>query len=516
MRRLPVVALLLPSLLISSSDFASPKKLISERPDALVRAAMVKMGGEERLRSIKALQIDGIGHTYYIEQSERPEGPWIADYTQITELRDYINSRFSRTVQHRDIQSESWSPQPTLVVADGVAAISAGGRTIPGSSTRLAEAEEALALSPERVLLTAIEARDLHIENDSLMQGVAQHVVGFTWRDAAVRVYLSAQTEMPTAIEYVRSYLGSIFWSVWGDVKTRVYLSLWNLEPGGLRYPCQWNVERNGTPYQEFTITSLRIDPPLDEKAFSISAEIHRAYETNSRQTINDLPLGRPDSPPMEMAPGVVMIPGRWNVTLVRQQDGLVIIEAPISSGYSGKLIAEAQKRFPGAPIKAVISTSDAWPHIGGVREYVAREVPIYALDLNRPILERLILSPHHANPDALERAPRKPRFHIVSSKTALGSGPNRMELYPVRTETGERMIMVYLPEHKLLYGSDLLQRLPDGSFFMPEYVLELMEAVQRERLTVDRAFAMHMVVKPWTEMEAAVAKAKAAGQQTH
>jgi hypothetical protein len=48
------------------------------------------------------------------------------------------------------------------------------------------------------------------------------------------------------------------------------------------------------------------------------------------------------------------------------------MLEAPIGSGYSEKVIAEVEKRFPNTPIKAVITTSDAWPHLRGVREYVA------------------------------------------------------------------------------------------------------------------------------------------------
>jgi hypothetical protein len=173
-------------------------------------------------------------------------------------------------------------------------------------------------------------------------------------------------------------------------------------------------------------------------------------------------------------------------------------------------VIAEANRRFPGAPIKAVISTSDAWPHIGGAREYAARSIPIYALDLNKLILDRLIAAPHHSKPDALERARKvKPRFQIVSAKTEIGSGPNRLELYPIRSETGERMIMVYLPEHKLLYGSDLVQQLSDGSYFMPEYLLELMESVAREKLTVAKVFGMHTGLKPWGEIESAVSKVK-------
>lgn len=514
MLRIGVVAVLLLALLHGSTSrstfvYAST----DDRAVVFVHSAIEKMGGEEKLRSLSSVQIDGIGHTYFIEQSERPEGPWIVNYGQITELRDYKNQSLHRTTQNRNVQVPQWTKGATLIVAKGVAAAQGGDKTFPGSATQAAEAEESLALSPERILLTALAATDLHIESDNALQGVAQHVIAFSWRDAAVRVYLSAQTDMPTAIEFVRAYPNSIFWSIWGDVKTRIYFSLWTLEPGGIRYPRQWDVERNGTPYQTFTVTSLTLNPPLSADMFAIPEEVRNAYESGARRMINDLPLGLPNSPAVEIAAGVVQIPGRWNVVLVRQPDGVVIIEAPISSGYSDKVIAEAKKGFSGLSVKAVISTSDAWPHIGGVREYVARDIPVYVLDLNRPILERLILSPHHANPDALERAPRKkPRFQIVSSKTIIGAGPNRIELYPIRSETGERMMMVYFPEHKLLYGSDLVQQRPDGSFFMPEYLSELIDAVRREKLTISGVFAMHVSVKPWSEIEAAVvAKAKAA-----
>lgn len=513
MLKISVSAVLLLALLFgvisrSTIVYASP----DDQARTLVHTAAEKMGGEEKLRSLKSVQIDGIGHTFFIEQSERPEGPWIVNYKQVTELRDYSNQRVRLTSQSRNVQVPQWTKDTTLVVAGGVAATQDGDKLFPGSATQVAEAEESLALSPERVLLTALDTKDLHIERDSSLQGSSQNVVAFSWRDATVRVYLSAQTALPTAIELVRAYPGSIFWSIWGDVKTRTYFSLWTLEPGGIRYPRQWDVGRNNMSYQTFTVTSLTLNAKLNADLFAIPAKVSKAYEAGARRTINDLPLGLPNSPAVEMAPGIVQIPGLWNVVLVRQPDGVVVIESPISSGYSGKVITESKRRFPGLPIKAVISTSDAWPHIGGVREYVARDITVYALDLNRPILERLVLSSHRSKPDALERMRRKrPRFQIVSSKTLIGSGPNRMELYPIRSETGERMIMIFLPEYKLLYGSDLVQQQEDGSFFMPEYLMELIDATRRESLAVNGIFAMHMGVKPWVDIEAAVEKAKAA-----
>jgi len=185
---------------------------------------------------------------------------------------------------------------------------------------------------------------------------------------------------------------------------------------------------------------------------------------------------------------------------LIRQENGIVILEAPMSSGYSAKVMQLAQSKFPGVPVNAVITTSDSWPHIGGVREYVARGIPVYVLDRTVPLISRFLQAPRTEYPDTLAKAPRAADLRPVSAKTVLGSGPNRMELYPIHGETSERQMMVYFPEHKLLYGSDPFQQTEDGKFFYPQTVYELQSAVEREHLSVERFFMMHVGPNPWSE----------------
>ena len=66
--------------------------------------------------------------------------------------------------------------------------------------------------------------------------------------------------------------------------------------------------------------------------------------------------------------------------------------------------------------------------------------------------------------------------------------------------------MMVYFPEHHLLYGSDPFQLNQDGSFFYPQTVTELMDAVTREHLNVDQFFMMHIGPTPWADLAKAVA----------
>ena len=68
--------------------------------------------------------------------------------------------------------------------------------------------------------------------------------------------------------------------------------------------------------------------------------------------------------------------------------------------------------------------------------------------------------------------------------------------------------MMVYFPEHKLLYGSDPFQW--DGEkYFYPQTVWELMHAVEREKLVVDTFFMMHIGPTKWSELPKAIEEAE-------
>jgi hypothetical protein len=70
--------------------------------------------------------------------------------------------------------------------------------------------------------------------------------------------------------------------------------------------------------------------------------------------------------------------------------------------------------------------------------------------------------------------------------------------------------MMVYFPDQHLLYGSDPFQQNEDGSYFYPQTVTELMDAVTRERLNVEQFFMMHIGPTSWANLAKAVAAAEA------
>jgi hypothetical protein len=461
----------------------------------VVRDSIEAMGGEARLRGVHTLSIEALGHVYAIDQSERPEGPWVTDYEQHRELLDLDGGRLRRTIESRSTYQPAWSAA-TAIIAEGVVANVNGADLAPGRPAELEDAAIALALGPARVLLTALDASDLTSDPDETAQGITQRVVRFTWKQMRVRLLINAHTRLLTSIEVVRDDPRGI----WGDITERTWLTYWMLESNGLMFPRQWNREWNGTPIAELSITAFTPNPSVPAEAFTIPPAVREAFAKVPRANYRDMKLG--SGPAQDLAEGVVFMPGSWNVTLVKQADGLVVIEAPISSNYSVQVLDEAARRFPGVRVKAVLTTSDAWPHMSGLREYVARGIPVYGLDLNKPIIDRLLASTYRAVPDKLAGAPARIQFHPISDKTVLGDGPNRIVIYPIYGENGERMLMAHLPDRRLLYSSDDIIKMRDGSYFMPGMLVEVTDAVARNGVSgIDTAFGMHLKPTPWTEI---------------
>lgn len=463
----------------------------------LLDEAVAAQGGAAVLRATRTVAFDASGYRNMLEQSERPEGPYYVEFLETHDVHDHAGQALRRDVQVRS--SPAGAHATTALVAHGVAMQAVGERQRPGGSEEPKQAAEILALAPERVLLTALAAADAHATADVLLHGVPHAVVAFTLDGAAVHLYLSRQTRLPSAVDYAGPAARSGYTLFLGDVMERTEWSYWRLDRSGLRYPMQWDIRVNGMPDRTLMLRALQVNAPLDPARMTVPEAIAAQFRPDAPpRDASAIPLGVKRT---EIAPGVVLIEGAWNVTIVDQGDGVVVLEAPIASAYSAQVLAEAAARFPGKPVKAVVTTSDSWPHLAGIREYAARGIAIYALDLSEPIVRRTLAAPYTAHPDAQQRAPRAPDLHLVAGKTVIGSGANRIELYPIRGAASERQMMAWLPGQKLLYGSDPFQRSAAGGYGPAEPVSELVAAADRAHLAVENFYLMHAPVAPFAPL---------------
>ena len=479
----------------------------ARNPQDILNRAIAAMGGETRLTSLKSITLESIGHAWALEQSERPEGPWLAIYRQRVDVRDYGGNRRSVQVQQRFWGSAQWTRPISTVVAGGAAAGFNNQRWMPAPPAAVRDWEDTAALAPERLLLTARAAPDLRSLGEETKHGVRQDVIGFSWRNQPVKLWLNGWTHLPTGMELLKNDS----FGIWGDVTERRWYSYWTLEAGGLMYPRQTTIEWNGLPYSDDTVMAITLDAPPDEAAFAIPDDTRALFAERAAQPVGLASARLDEKRVVVLADWILQLQGGFNVGVVRQPDGVVILEGTTSSGYSNQVMEYVARRFPKDSIKAVVTTSDAWPHIGGMRAYASRGTPIHLLDLNAPIVKRLIDSPRTLAPDPAGPARRAPVLHPVTTRATIGSGDTRIELVPVRGEYGERMMLAWLPGAKLLYTSDLIQPDRTGTgFFMPAMLVEVAAAAEREGMTgIDRVFGMHLPPTPWARVLAAIDAAK-------
>jgi hypothetical protein len=334
-------------------------------------------------------------------------------------------------------------------------------------------------MMPERALPAAQAAPDLHAAPDTVLQGIPHHRVRFGNGPAAVELVLNAYTGLPTAVVHRRAYPDDMQRNPFGTAETRLLMGTWKLLPNGAFYPHKYNMSFGATEWRDFSLLRIDLDAPAPADSFSIPDQVRTAYLQSTQRPFLARDVGEA-GPPVAIRDGIVGVRDFWHSTLIRQDDGVIVLESHLTPEYANKLMAEAERRFPGQPIKALVLTSDPWTHLGGVRAFAERGVPIYVVDASVPFFERML--------GGIAGLDLKP----IGGPTTLGAGANRVELFPVRGEYSERMLMAYFPEHRLLYGTDLLWQDRANGGYVATQAWELARAVGREHLAVDSVFHVH------------------------
>lgn len=493
---------------------------VPQEARAAVERTVIMMGGADALAAVRSFQAQMKRVDFHQVDSDHPYAPFLPDYSdteQYTDIRrvlqatkidmlDAGGTRESMTVIYR-------GPVEQLQLHYNDSHIPT--RQMPAPLNWDME-------NPVALIDAALRAPDLTMTGHSESHGIPHDLVSFSHAGRNVTLELNQYNHYLDAVVLDISAPSNIAKSVWGDFERRIEFSDWRMEAGGLRYPYVTVSYFRGTMDSLQTLVTLNINATESELA-QLAAKPPDVAAVLAPDDVDDIPLGdaksviqREGTEAAELAPGVLQIPGSWYTTLVRQQDGIVVIEAPISSGYSKRVLQEAARRYPGLPVKAVITTTNFWWHFAGIREYAARGIPIYALDQNRELIESALQAPHRTDPDDLSRVSKPPEVIPVSEPTVIGAGDNQLILYPIRTTSGQ-MMMVSLPARGILYTAEMVQPFgPNHALLYPQSLLELKENVDAYHVPVTSIIGMHMSSTPWSELLQSIQAAIAGKPQPH
>jgi len=223
-----------------------------------------------------------------------------------------------------------------------------------------------------------------------------------------------------------------------------------------------------------------------------------------------------PRDAPMTPAPPAFLVPRRPDTT--RVSDHVFVLR---NAGY-GEVMAldrdtvfvfdatQGEERvrqdsswiatlFPGRHPTVVVATDLAWPHVAGVRAWVAHGATIVSHRAARGFLERVVNRRWTLAPDLLER--RRPRvafrFRAVGDSMSFAGGD--IVVFPIDGVASEVALAVYVRPARFLWASDYIQDLRAPT----QYVDEVVAAVRRNGLSPSVVAAEHAPLGPWTRVAA-------------
>ena len=174
-----------------------------------------------------------------------------------------------------------------------------------------------------------------------------------------------------------------------------------------------------------------------------------------------------------------------------------------------GRKDAEAIARlFPGKHNVTVVITDLAWPHVAGLRYWVASGATIIAHKAAREFLQSVVDRRWIASPDLLEQHRKTARLRFVGVDARYSLSGGAISLHPIDGIGSEVALMAYLPGDRFLWASDYIQTVAEPT----AYALEVWRAAAREGLSPERTAAEHLPLTPWSRIDELRKQAEGAG----
>ncbi len=306
-----------------------------------------------------------------------------------------------------------------------------------------------------------------------------------------------------------------------GDVVLEVRYDQW-METAGVSFPQHVTIAMDGQSLHDEVrdviaanpvfaadlFAQPTVDAPLELPADVVTAELQRG-DINGQWLERWVALGLPvnaetlqtDVALQEVAPGVVFVTGASGTSVaIDNGDSYVLMEPSLQEARSIAVLDALEERWPDKPVSHVVCTHHHFDHCGGLRAYAAKGAKVVAGQEAVEFLRTLLDRPHTVVEDRLTASGRTPEVVAVpSAGLVLTESPQRIELHPVPTDHADDMIVLYLPEHRLLFSSDLynpgfpLVAIGFGEF--PKLAAALCDEIAARELDVDFLLGGHHAI---------------------
>lgn len=508
-RELSVIAWPLIALLLG------PVAVQAQSAQALIDQAAKTMGGMTALRALKNEMIESEGQQYDSASTPQPLGPTrqistfryslIRDLTQprVRLEWDGRNSARNQAIRYLEVIDGNVG-----LLREGEADTAKTNRLHPGRmATRLREGRRA----STSLLLTAAAAQNtLRRLADAEVDGQRQQVISFIDNADEFQIYFNAKTHLPTQVDVLEDD------PLEGDSSYLLRYRDWRTV-GAVMIPFSLRYELNGKVLQEEQIKSVRHNVTFVADPFAIPGEV-RNSKTDAAPIASQWILrrvagnvsyqdfGRP--PNVEwtrLADGVHKIQGVGHATIVvEMRDHLVVVEGPLYDARTTPVVQSIRDKFPNKPIRYVVPTHHHLDHAGGIRAFMATGATLVAPFSAKEFYSRVAKAPHTRKPDSFAMQPTAVVIEAFGGgPRILTDGQRRVEVHPLPTSHAEDLVVVYLPENKILIEADHISP-RNGQVRRAPLVKEFITALDKLDLDVSTIVGIHGDSAPLSATRAA------------
>ena len=263
---------------------------------------------------------------------------------------------------------------------------------------------------------------------------------------------------------------------------------------GGVKFPMRIQQTQSGWPVLDVAVKDVQPNAAAD-------IQLPDAVRTATERVTTE-----------KVADGVWFIAGAsHNSVAIEMRDHIVMVEAPLLDVRTLPVIEQIKQLAPGKPIRYVINSHEHFDHAGGLRAAAAEGATIVAHAASKSYLEKAFATPNKINPDRLTQSGRKAQVLAVNDKLVMNDGTRTLEIHSIRDSVhSDAFLMVYLPKERLLIEADAYTPSPPNT---PPPAqpnannVNLVENIERLKLSVERILPLHGRVVPLSELYTAVGK---------
>jgi glyoxylase-like metal-dependent hydrolase (beta-lactamase superfamily II) len=457
----------------SIDDRCRPTKI--GNADSLVKHSIDAIGVERTAGKVRVGPTTDVISMKF--QSDRMYPPYLRRTVNLTTAIDWETGA---------ARSEQAVGQNTMAfVSDGARRVMYSPRGAQLVNAQAINFADDRALDPWTVLADWRRATGLRVIGECFYRDYWRTVVARGSGPTEQKLYLDAKTGYPIKLD--RRDLDNL----WGDVHAEYLWSIWAPVGDAVAPQFAYRIVEGELDYERIA-RNYRVVPRDSAGRLDIAADAAPIQPSPM--------LAPPDTVRVSANTFVLVTPAYTNVVTL-QRDTVFVLDAQTSAARAQQDSVWIGKLFPGKHPIVLVVTDLAWPHISGVRYWVALGTPVISHRASREFLQKVVDHRWTVEPDLLEkrRASVRLTFKAVEDKLELGGGAVRIRA--IDGVGSEGAVMAYVPSDRFLYAGDYIQPGGPGSF-SAVYAREVRAAVQRAGFTPDRFVAMHMKLSQWLDVE--------------